>query len=186
MKLRIAAGVVWALFVGGAANANTVSLQPILPGAEDFSVSVSTTQSTTGTWASGITWETGSCALPCSETWTDTFTVTVLDSSLNVLGTYNGGIDSSPGGGSVIVGSGFDINQNAAFIEFSNFLSFPNNLTLGTDPTIYLESQVAIFGTPEMVPLPAALSLFATGLGALGLLGWRRKRSERSVWGTRS
>ena len=26
------------------------------------------------------------------------------------------------------------------------------------------------------LPLPAALPLFATGLGALGLLGWRRKR----------
>jgi len=26
------------------------------------------------------------------------------------------------------------------------------------------------------VPLPAALPLFAGGLGALGLLGWRRKR----------
>jgi hypothetical protein len=25
-------------------------------------------------------------------------------------------------------------------------------------------------------PLPAGLPLFATGLGALGLLGWRRKR----------
>ena len=27
-------------------------------------------------------------------------------------------------------------------------------------------------------PLPAALPLFATGLGALGLLGWRRKRNK--------
>ena len=29
-------------------------------------------------------------------------------------------------------------------------------------------------------PLPAALPLFASGLGALGLLGWRRKRKARS------
>jgi hypothetical protein len=34
------------------------------------------------------------------------------------------------------------------------------------------------FGTADttVTPLPAALPLFATGLGALGLLGWRRKR----------
>jgi len=30
--------------------------------------------------------------------------------------------------------------------------------------------------TPSIIPLPAALPLFATGLAALGLLGWRRKR----------
>ena len=30
--------------------------------------------------------------------------------------------------------------------------------------------------TDNTTPLPAALPLFATGLGALGLLGWRRKR----------
>ena len=31
-------------------------------------------------------------------------------------------------------------------------------------------------GTVSAVPLPATLPLFATGLGALGLLGWRRKK----------
>jgi hypothetical protein len=34
---------------------------------------------------------------------------------------------------------------------------------------------------PTVTPLPAALPLFATGLGALGLLGWRRKRRARSM-----
>ena len=30
-------------------------------------------------------------------------------------------------------------------------------------------------------PLPAALPLFATGLGGLGLLGWRRKRKSAAA-----
>jgi hypothetical protein len=30
-------------------------------------------------------------------------------------------------------------------------------------------------------PLPAALPLFATGLGALGLLGWRRRRKNAAA-----
>jgi hypothetical protein len=38
-------------------------------------------------------------------------------------------------------------------------------------------SQLVLdFGNVSQTPLPAALPLFATGLGALGLLGWRRKR----------
>ena len=36
-----------------------------------------------------------------------------------------------------------------------------------------------IFATTT--PLPAALPLFATGLGALGLLGWRRKRKNAAI-----
>ena len=35
--------------------------------------------------------------------------------------------------------------------------------------------------TPAPVPLPAALPLFATGLGVLGLLGWRRKRAAHKT-----
>jgi hypothetical protein len=33
----------------------------------------------------------------------------------------------------------------------------------------------------NVVPLPPALPLFATGLGALGLLGWRRKRKGKAI-----
>jgi len=35
--------------------------------------------------------------------------------------------------------------------------------------------------TPVVTPLPGALPLFATGIGGLGLLGWRRKRKAQSV-----
>jgi hypothetical protein len=38
----------------------------------------------------------------------------------------------------------------------------------------------SVAGTATPTPLPAALPLFATGIGALGLLGWRRKRKARA------
>ena len=43
--------------------------------------------------------------------------------------------------------------------------------------------EVAWFGagTFTVTPLPAALPLFATGLGALGLLSWRRKRKAQAA-----
>jgi hypothetical protein len=44
------------------------------------------------------------------------------------------------------------------------------------DPEYYVSGLVV---TP--VPLPAALPLFATGLGALGLLGWRKKRKNAAA-----
>jgi hypothetical protein len=34
---------------------------------------------------------------------------------------------------------------------------------------------------PAPTPLPAALPLFATGLGAMGLFGWRRKRKNAAA-----
>jgi len=48
-----------------------------------------------------------------------------------------------------------------------------------------VEDTVDVEGTGVVgataTPLPATLPLFATGLGALGLLGWRRKRSARAL-----
>ena len=34
---------------------------------------------------------------------------------------------------------------------------------------------------PLLLVLPAALPLFATGLGAMGLFGWRKKRKAQAV-----
>jgi hypothetical protein len=46
--------------------------------------------------------------------------------------------------------------------------------SLGTDGTFAVSPVSA-------VPLPGALPLFVTGLGALGLLGWRRKRKAQAA-----
>jgi uncharacterized protein (TIGR03118 family) len=54
----------------------------------------------------------------------------------------------------------------------------------GSPNTLYFTDGInsesaGLFGAIDPVPLPAALPLFATGLRALGLLGWRRKRKSR-------
>lgn len=41
--------------------------------------------------------------------------------------------------------------------------------------------RLQVTPTDGTTPLPAALPLFATGLGGLGLLSWRRKRKARAV-----
>jgi hypothetical protein len=50
----------------------------------------------------------------------------------------------------------------------------------------YMTITGGSIGTPEILkvdptPLPAALPLFATGLGATGLFGWRRKRKAAGI-----
>jgi hypothetical protein len=43
--------------------------------------------------------------------------------------------------------------------------------------------SIRVFGDPAVVvtPLPATLPLFATGLGVMGLLGWRRKSKKAAA-----
>ena len=47
---------------------------------------------------------------------------------------------------------------------------------------IALSNTVGVWSIAGVsTPLPAALPLFATGLGAMGLFGWRRKRKAQAV-----
>lgn len=80
-----------------------------------------------------------------------------LPLTTNVL-TYTRDRYSGTGGETALAFPGFS-NTNATFNYFflgGNILLEPGGVT----------------------PLPAALPLFASGLGALGLLGWRRKRKN--------
>lgn len=74
---------------------------------------------------------------------------------------------------------------SASSVLFGNSLDFPIGVALfNLAPGITVDAPDSfvtnnIFAPPGAVgvtPVPAALPLFATGLGALGLLGWRRKK----------
>jgi hypothetical protein len=67
-------------------------------------------------------------------------------------------------------------NANYSSATFA-LLAGINNITIQYDGVIGGGSMSFIAeGTTAVVPLPAALPLFATGLAGLGLLGWRRKK----------
>ena len=64
-----------------------------------------------------------------------------------------------------------------AFFQGGAPLSFSGPIVAFDAPVIVGEWDITI-REATATPLPAALPLFATGLGALGLLGWRRKRKQ--------
>ena len=76
-------------------------------------------------------------------------------------------------------------NENLGVL-FNDVLSL--SFTVGSnsllDPEYYVSGLVFTRDTSRSggnTPLPAALPLFASGLGALGLLGWRRKRKAAAL-----
>ena len=95
--------------------------------------------------------------------------------------------------------SGATAGNNAFYIPYAQFapdeaivyVVFCNVLTCISSgdtwavagPGIATQDQPSPFAVFVIAttPLPAALPLFATGLGAMGLLGWRRKRKNAAI-----
>ena len=70
--------------------------------------------------------------------------------------------------------------QNPTFDLVTGQDFFVNVFFDGATPTKFSGAWLTEF-SPTPTPLPAALPLFATGLGAMGLLGWRRKRKNTAA-----
>ncbi len=120
----------------------------------------------------------------------DTFSVTISGTGLqpldlNILGSSSG-IAVSQGFIISIPGVEGNVNQPIPF-------SFDWSVNPGTYTITFIGSLSsydgagAIYGTITAgqpipgTPLPAALPLFAGGLGVMGLFGWRRKRKSAGV-----
>jgi hypothetical protein len=83
---------------------------------------------------------------------------------------------SAVGGGcdlTCYIGLTFPVSDNGAITSGYMTITFPTNDGQGT---IFYNYSLVDGSITMETPLPAALPLFATGLGALGLLGWRRKK----------
>ena len=124
--------------------------------------------------------------------WTLTQALAVLTLSTNHSCIVGGGapcdlivgpLPANDGNGSLISHNPF-IDQNGKFVisGITDLLVSAIVVQFGTGPTnrpqVFVNPNCtgAGCGNPPAVPLPAALPLFAGGLGVLGLLGWRRKK----------
>jgi hypothetical protein len=80
-------------------------------------------------------------------------------------------------GGSLVCTIDFYFSPSAMVLSTST-LSIDFTFFPVSGPQVISVTENLLGNAPVATPLPAALPLFATGLGALGLLGWRRKRKS--------
>jgi hypothetical protein len=110
----------------------------------------------------------------------DTLAWSITDLAGGVL-PGEGGIDVS--GNFSFTLSGSDVGASIASVtEFLLGFPLPTELVLAGLPTGVIDVKTSITlspvsTTPHPIPLPAALPLLAGGLGLLGVMGWRRRRS---------
>jgi hypothetical protein len=113
--------------------------------------------------------------------------------------TFTASINGFPNTLSIVIGP-FAPSTNPTDVNISGLSSFPFDafVGVGTFPLHFSYSAVNcapscgdgwsgdlkltyVFDPVSQTPLPAALPLFATGLGALGVIGRRRKKKSAAV-----
>jgi hypothetical protein len=168
--LSIAIGAACALFLGTTIGANASPINYVITSAMappdtvsgSFTFDTATdTESNVQITLTGSVYAGTYTYLPSAVQPTD-YTITAIDSAIGVTVqiSFEDPLDVNP-----------DPLAPEGIIGFTG--EFP--------PTSYdFTSGDATIAT-SVTPLPPALPLFATGFGALGLLGWRRKRKAQAI-----
>lgn len=108
--------------------------------------------------------------------WASTATGTITDNlgDLLTLAVSAGDVGSSrPNNGGVFFVAALPSVLDISTSSLANFL--------GGSGMVDYSIKISLPDGAYVTPLPAALPLFATGLGAFGLLGWRRKRKRAAL-----
>jgi hypothetical protein len=119
-----------------------------------------------------------------TDNWTITMPGIMFDPGLQLAWVEPGGNLNGVNVLSAIGGDELRLISEAPFTGFAS-CGVPTPLPLGASCLIGADNagnQYYGFVTEvAATPLPAALPLFAAGLGGLGLFGWRRKRKAQAV-----
>jgi hypothetical protein len=205
-SLTIMAAVAAALTIAAQARANTISFflstfegstttTPTMGGTPATSpqVMVTVDELTTTTATVEFQIATGTFKAPVGINVNGFFDVTAIggSGSGNAVLPCGFGIGACVGGGTSHAGSfNFEtsaVNSGTITIHLTaeNGTTWSNAFAVLVPNSNGWEAADNMAGSPQALgvatPLPAALPLFATGIGGLGLLGWRRKRKAQAV-----
>jgi hypothetical protein len=116
------------------------------------------------------------------------FSLTGGPFTINNLDSTNYSFDVQTSSTGAIVGWTILASISSSFFNITVATSNSGDLTSSLGPTTFMSASNgfspgtwSVSDPPSATPLPAAVPLFAGGLGALGLLGWRRKRKAAAL-----
>ncbi len=103
------------------------------------------------------------------------FTIPAADTP-TLMGGLNANGSSNSSGLIAIMASGGPLFASAGGV----FVANPGGSITDVGLSSTFTPEGSTVGNPTATPLPPGLPLFATGLAAVGLLGWRKKRKSRA------